>query len=41
MREWLSEEADRGHVTYDTKAEIFLLTPEQAARVDGGPTVLT
>ena len=37
VREWLGGEADRGHVTYDSKAEIFLLTPEQAARVDGGP----
>ncbi|HYB27766.1 MAG TPA: cupin domain-containing protein [Solirubrobacteraceae bacterium] len=37
VREWLGWEADRGHVTYDSKAEIFLLTPEQAARVDGGP----
>jgi len=36
VREWLGGEADRGHVTYDSKAEIFLLTPEQAARVDGG-----
>jgi hypothetical protein len=37
VREWLGGEADRGHVTYDSKTEIFLLTPEQAARVDGGP----
>lgn len=37
VREWLGGEADRGHVTYDSKAEIFLLTPEQMARVDGGP----
>jgi winged helix-turn-helix protein len=37
VREWLGGEADRGHVTYDSKAEIFLLTPEQAARVDRGP----
>jgi hypothetical protein len=36
VREWLSRQTDRGYVTYDCKAEIFLLTPEQAARVDGG-----
>jgi hypothetical protein len=37
VREWLSRQADRGYVTYDSKAEIFLLTPEQATRPDGGP----
>lgn len=36
VREWLGGEADRGRVTYDSQAEIFLLTPQQAARVDGG-----
>ena len=36
VREWLSRQADRDFVTYDSKAEIFLLTPEQAARLDGG-----
>lgn len=35
VREWLGGQADRGYVTYDSKAEVFLLTPEQAARVDG------
>ena len=37
VREWLSRQADRGYVIYDCQAEIFLLTPEQAARLDGGP----
>jgi hypothetical protein len=37
VREWLGGQADRGHVTYDANGEIFLLTPEQAARVDAGP----
>jgi len=37
VREWLGAEAHRGHVTYDSEAEIFLLTPEQAAGVGGGP----
>ena len=37
VRAWLSRQADRGYVTYDSIAEIFLLTPEQAARLDGGP----
>jgi hypothetical protein len=36
VREWLIREADWGYVTYDAKAEIFLLTPEQAERLDGG-----
>jgi winged helix-turn-helix protein/cupin domain len=36
VREWLGGQADRGYVTYDSKAGIFLLTPEQAAPVDGG-----
>lgn len=39
LRQWLGEEAHRGHVTYDSEAEIFLLTPQQAARVDGGPAL--
>ncbi len=33
--EWLGGQAARGHVTYDSTAEIFLLTPEQAAGIDG------
>jgi hypothetical protein len=36
VREWLGRQADRGYVTYDPKAEIFLLTSVQAARLDGG-----
>jgi len=36
VREWLAGQADRGRVTYDANAEIFLLTPEQAARLDAG-----
>ena len=39
VREWLGRRADRGDVTYDPEAEIFLLTPEQAARLDGGPAL--
>src|SRR5581483_877109 len=31
VREWLGGQAVRGYVTYDSTAEIFLLTPEQAA----------
>ena len=37
VREWLGEQANRGYVTYDSIAQIFWLTPEQVARVDGGP----
>lgn len=37
VREWMAGQAVRGCVTYDFAAEIFLLTPEQAARLDGGP----
>ena len=33
--EWLGGQAARGRVTYDSTAEIFLLTEEQAARLDG------
>jgi Rv2258c-like winged HTH domain/Cupin domain len=36
VREWLGRQADHGYVTYELEAEIFLLTPEQAARLDGG-----
>jgi DNA-binding GntR family transcriptional regulator len=36
VREWLGRQADRGRVTFDANAEIFLLTPEQAARADTG-----
>ena len=36
VREWLGGQAVGGYVTYDSTAEIFLLTAEQAARVDGG-----
>lgn len=41
VREWLGRQADRGYVTYDPKAEIFLLTPDQAGRLDGGSAVHT
>jgi hypothetical protein len=34
-REWLGREAERGHVTYDPTAEIFLITPQQEARLAG------
>ena len=37
VREWLGGQAARDRVTYDSTAEISLLTPEQAARLDGGP----
>jgi len=36
VREWLGGQTNRGYVTYDSIAQIFWLTPEQAARVDGG-----
>ena len=39
VREWLGGQADRGYVTYDSKAKIFLLTPAQAARLDGSPAL--
>lgn len=39
VHEWLGDQAGRGYVSYDSTAELFLLTPEQAARVDGGPVV--
>jgi hypothetical protein len=35
VREWLGGQTNRGYVTYDSIAQIFWLTPEQAARVDG------
>jgi hypothetical protein len=35
VREWLGREAERGHVTYDPAAEIFLITPQQEARLTG------
>jgi hypothetical protein len=35
VREWLSGQVAHGFVTYESAAEVFLLTPEQAARVDG------
>lgn len=34
VRAWLGSQADRGYVTYDSEARVFLLTPEQAARSD-------
>ena len=40
VREWLGGQAVRGYVTYDSAAEVFLLTPEQAARLDDGAAVL-
>ena len=40
VREWLGRRADLGDVSYDPEAEIFLLTPEQAARLDDGAAVL-
>jgi len=36
VREWLGGQTNRGYVSYDSIAQIFWLTPEQAARVDGG-----
>jgi len=39
VREWLGGQVDRGYVTYDSTAEVFLLTPEQAARLDGSPAL--
>jgi hypothetical protein len=33
VREWLGRQAEHGCVTYDAMAEIFLLTPEQEARL--------
>jgi len=35
VREWLGRQAERGRVTYDPTAEIFLLTPQQEARLAG------
>jgi hypothetical protein len=35
VREWLGRETERGHVTYDPTAEIFLITPLQEARLAG------
>jgi hypothetical protein len=35
VRDWLGRQADRGCVTYDATAEIFLLTPEQEATLAG------
>ena len=40
VRGWLGGQAVRGYVTYDSAAEVFLLTPEQAARLDDGAAVL-
>ena len=37
VREWLGGQTNRGYVTYDSMAQIYWLTPEQAARVDDGP----
>jgi hypothetical protein len=37
VRDWLGRQAERGHVTYDATAEIFLLTPQQEARLTGPP----
>lgn len=41
-REWLCEQAGRGYVTYDARAETFALTPEQAACLadDASPTFI-
>ena len=33
VREWLRRQEARGHVTYDPTAEIFLITPQQEARL--------
>ena len=35
VREWLDGQTDRGYVTYEPETEIFLLTAEQVARVNG------
>jgi hypothetical protein len=35
VRDWLGRQAKRGHVTYDATAEIFLITPQQEARLAG------
>jgi hypothetical protein len=40
VRDWLGRQAERGRVTYDATAEIFLLTPLQEARL-AGPAVQT
>jgi hypothetical protein len=33
VRDWLGTQAEHGNVTYDLTAQIFLITPQQEARV--------
>lgn len=36
VREWLTRQVDHGSVTHERRGELFLLTPEQTARLDAG-----